>query len=250
MSSLYPTSLDTNSTVPANTAPTQVLNALGVIGLSPAYNNAAEAILALETKLGTGAATPATSRFLVGTGSGTSDWSKVVPAGTVVGTTDTQNLTNKTVTDTLNVAGAITQAGSADHITLTPGTSKLVKSSYLKQEITTNTYVNGVVTLAGWGYMQGDAANKLVTTSVTFGVTFTSRPTIVVGLIGRKDTSAPTHIGDFGDTGALSDGNGIWTYGSATSTTGFTANMRIGAAAAGWTSSIYLGFSWVAIGPI
>lgn len=55
---------------------------------------------AVQTKLGTGASsqTPAASRFLVGTGAGTSDWSKVVPTGTVVGDTDTQTLTSKTLT--------------------------------------------------------------------------------------------------------------------------------------------------------
>lgn len=46
---------------------------------------------------GTGINTLTANRFLVGNGGGTVDLSKVVPAGVVIGTTDTQTLTNKTL---------------------------------------------------------------------------------------------------------------------------------------------------------
>lgn len=62
------------------------------------HNNSYGAIEAIEAKLGIGSSTPVASRFLVGTGAGTSAWTKVVPTGVVVGDTDTQTLTNKTLT--------------------------------------------------------------------------------------------------------------------------------------------------------
>ena len=97
----YPTALDTTSTIPNPTgASTQA---------SPDHASlhtvTGTAVIAIETKLGTGASTPTASNFLVGTGTGTSAWSKAVPTGTVVGTSDTQVLTNKTLTSpTINTA--------------------------------------------------------------------------------------------------------------------------------------------------
>lgn len=48
-------------------------------------------------KGGTGLGTLTASRFLVGNGASAVDLTKVVPAGTVIGTTDSQTLTNKTL---------------------------------------------------------------------------------------------------------------------------------------------------------
>lgn len=96
MSINYPSSLDNGTTLPSPST-TDLTNSPDHAGL---HDNENLALIALETKLGTGASnqTPASSRFLVGTGVGTSDWSKVVPTGTVIGTSDTQTLTNKTLT--------------------------------------------------------------------------------------------------------------------------------------------------------
>lgn len=93
MSTNFPTSADTL------TNPTSGDN-LSSPDHATQHANANDAIEAIETKLGTGASnqTPASSKFLVGTGAGTSDWSKTVPSGTVVGDTDSQTLTNKTLT--------------------------------------------------------------------------------------------------------------------------------------------------------
>ena len=63
----------------------------------------ADHINAIEDKIGSGAANnePASGKLLRGTGAGTSQWDKDAPAGDIVGTTDTQNLSNKTFTDQL-----------------------------------------------------------------------------------------------------------------------------------------------------
>lgn len=103
MSTNFPTSLDT-LTNPSGA------NNLSSPDHASQHADANDAIEAIEAKLGTGASNqaPASSRFLVGTGSGTSDWSKVVPSGTVVGTSDTQTLTNKTLTSPTINGGTIT----------------------------------------------------------------------------------------------------------------------------------------------
>src|SRR5688572_16251342 len=49
-------------------------------------------------KGGTGAVTLASGNFLQGNGTGAVTATKTVPSGSVVGTTDTQTLTNKTLT--------------------------------------------------------------------------------------------------------------------------------------------------------
>lgn len=64
---------------------------------------------------GTGSTTLTANRFLVGNGGGAVDLSKVVPTGVVIGTTDTQTMTNKTlniptITDVAGVHTVYAQA--------------------------------------------------------------------------------------------------------------------------------------------
>jgi len=89
----YPTSLDTLTNPSATDTTDSVDHAAQ-------HSNANDAIEAIEAKLGTGSSdqAAATDKLLIGTGAGTSDWSKDVPSGAILGTTDTQTLTNKTLT--------------------------------------------------------------------------------------------------------------------------------------------------------
>jgi len=90
----FPTSLDNTSTLP-NPTGTSTQASPDHASLHTTENTG---IIALETKLGTGASTPSSTNLLVSTGTGTSAWTKLAPAGTIVGTSDTQTLTSKTLT--------------------------------------------------------------------------------------------------------------------------------------------------------
>lgn len=92
--STYPSIVDNSTSLPYPTA-NSPRNNPSLAALQGSQN---DALIALETKLGTGNSTPTANTFLTGNGVGASAWANTVPAGTVVGTTDTQILTNKTLT--------------------------------------------------------------------------------------------------------------------------------------------------------
>ncbi len=129
----FPTSLDT-LTNPTGGA------YLNVPSHSEQHANANDAIEAIEAKLGIGSATPVVNRFLVGTAAGSSDWSKVVPAGVVVGTTDSQTLTNKTLTSPIITTPTISSVVNVGTLTLPTSTDTLVGRA------TTDTLINKTLT--------------------------------------------------------------------------------------------------------
>jgi len=94
----FPTSLDSFTNPTTN----DFLNSPNHVSQHSDINDAVEA---LEAKLGISASTPTSGKLLRGTGAGTSAWDKDAPTGTIVGTTDSQTLTNKILTSaTLNTA--------------------------------------------------------------------------------------------------------------------------------------------------
>lgn len=106
MATNFPTSKDDGTSLPYPAAGNYT-NSPSNAGIQDNQN---DAIIAIETKLGTGASVPANNKFLVGTGAGTSGWANTVPAGTVVGTSDSQTLTNKTLTSPIINSPNITNA--------------------------------------------------------------------------------------------------------------------------------------------
>lgn len=106
MATNFPGSIDNVTTLPYPTA-VSPRNGPSLAGLNDNQN---DAIIATQTKVGTGASTPTNNNFLVGTGTGTSAWTKAVPTGVVVGTTDSQTLTNKILTSPTINSPVITNA--------------------------------------------------------------------------------------------------------------------------------------------
>ena len=76
-----------------------------VSGILPAANGGTGGILPVANG-GTGVNTLTSGNFLIGAGTGAVTTAKVAPSGVVVGTTDTQTLTNKTLTGTTNTIAA------------------------------------------------------------------------------------------------------------------------------------------------
>lgn len=134
-------------------------------------------------------------------------------------------------------------AQSSSHLALSAGTSKLVKSTVLRQDDTTNTYQAGnSVVLTGWGVVVPGAAAFLSET-VTFGVTFTQRP--IVNIVFGGDNTA----------GTLTYGSGTparkaaVAMASTITTTNFLARLDT-KDAGNWTAGDSVFYQWTAIGEI
>jgi len=161
-----------------------------------------------------------------------------------VSLTGEETLTNKTLT-----APKIDDivAATVDHITLTPGASKLVKVAVLRQNDTTNAYNNNSVILTGWGFILGDTTSQM-TEAITFGVTFSSAPLIVANGFGSKTGSDPSVIAN------LTDAANHHAAPEVPSTTGFNIRLsRISAdgdAVTGFGNTVRYAYAWIAIGQL
>lgn len=102
--------------------------------------------------------------------------------------------TGVTISDTLNLTtGAISQAGTAAHITLTPGTSKHVRVTLYSDANGTPTYTANSVILHGWKRDVGDGATTAKAGTITTGVTLA---TAIIALIspGPNTTTSGSSI--------------------------------------------------------
>lgn len=137
--------------------------------------------------------------------------------------------------------------GTGD-IVLTPAASNIVKSQHNRQDASTNSVAANQVTQVGWGFITGNGANQR-TSTVTFPQAYTSAPIVVVTQLGfRNNASAPTDITQFTTAATFQVGE-IHTTAQSISTTGFQVLMDVGIPA-NWTSSIHMGYTWMAIGTI
>jgi hypothetical protein len=228
------------------------------------HRTAGSAIVALENKVGIGSGSAALNQILVGSGAGTAAWgtawnnanlgTPAITGGTANnqilgtpaitgGTANAFNLGTPTITGgiSLSVNGSITQAGAADHITLTPGASKLVKLAVLRQDGTTNTYKNNTIMQSGWFFLNSGNGTTVLSKSVTFGLPFTSAPVVTVSPVGVVNGSDPTSIGQL--TTQL-----VQTAGAcAITTTGFNAKIQD---TTNFGTADRMGFAWCAIGDL
>lgn len=135
-------------------------------------------------------------------------------------------------------------AKTTNHITLTPGTSKLVKLAVLRQDDTADTYANNQIILTGWGFVTGTGAADGHSEAVSFGETFAAAPIVIVSGPGTLQGSDPTAISDL-------TGNGRrYTHTAEDiTTTGFTAWVT-DIELANVTNGLRVGYSWIAIGTL
>lgn len=165
----FPSSLDTSSSLP-NPTGTSTQASPDHAQLHVSEN---QAIIAVETKIGTGSSTPTTGKLLTGTGTGTSSWTTSIPSGTIVGTTDSQTLTSKTLTSPVINTPTITNATiSADTITgfttsnsgtiygisITTGSISSALSLGSTLSVTGNTTLSGTLTAGQPSFQTSTAA--------------------------------------------------------------------------------------------
>lgn len=140
-------------------------------------------------------------------------------------------------TNTINASGA-------NHIALSAGTNKLVKTTVLRQDDTSNTYqVGNTVILTGNGVMAYNTGAAAMTEAVTFGITFTATPNILV--------STASDAGIAVGYGASTSNNveGLLSIkSSAQTTTGFSVWIHKGGVGNFGAGFVY--YTWIAIGEI
>lgn len=136
--------------------------------------------------------------------------------------------------------GAISAAGD---LALKAGTSKLVKSTVLRQDDTTNTYeVGNTVKLTGRGHIViGAASNASI--NITFGKTFVQPPIVNVSYAG--DHASSTTFSNAGNN--VKGPVAIKKY--AVTTTGCTIHIHSSDGTA-WAASNVVFFDWQAEGEI
>lgn len=100
------------------------------------------------------------------------------------------------------------------------------------------------VKVTGWGFITGAGAAVQQSDSVSFGVTFDSKPIVLVSYIGAK-ASDPSDVGDFTIAQSMNS------YPITITTTGFTVEMSTVYSGDGnLINNRRYGYTWIAIGTI
>jgi hypothetical protein len=141
--------------------------------------------------------------------------------------------------------GAVTSAKlehAGPHIPITPDENGLVKMAVMRQDDTADTYPKNQVILTGWGWKAGTGGDWM-SESVSFGVTFSDTPIVVISGAGEITTKNPTSLEDFGVASNLVATTAF------ISTTGFTAVFKM-LNEANIPPSSRVGYTWIAIGTL
>lgn len=120
-------------------------------------------------------------------------------------------------------------------------TASRYQVGYRRQNDTTNAFEPNGIMIAGWGKMQGAAAQ--LTETVSFGVTFIQRPIVVAVWGGDHDTT-----GNYGDGG--NNIKGLATCkAEVITTTGFDIRIRT-TDGTSWGADDFVFYQWFAIGEL
>ena len=136
------------------------------------------------------------------------------------------------------------EIANSDHLRLTPGANRLVKTAVLRQDNTTNVYKSNQVVLTGWGWIVANDTEE-VSESVNFGLTFSEKPVVVANAMGYRDDRDPGDIGDvqyaWGKLNAVAGNIG---------NSGFTVTINRNDGQSLGGSNRRLMYSWIAIGTL
>jgi hypothetical protein len=162
------------------------------------------------------------------------------------GTATNINLATGTITGGISLQnnGSITQTGTGDHITLTPGTGKLVRTAILRQDGTTNTYVNTISILGGFKPLMVASGQSVGTLHIDFGGTFAAAPLVIPQIGGFTTAGSPSLITSL--TTSISGVGFTQGFGWDTiTTTGFNVSLKASGNAG---ADSWYGITWIALG--
>lgn len=113
-----------------------------------------------------------------------------------------------------------------------------------RQDIAADSTVTDQRMCFGWTYINGDGSSAEKTVAITFPITFTVAPVVVIGALSRL-TSNPAAIGDLTDWNSATGAFAFWAAKSIT-TTGFSAAYKT--PTGNDTLNLRSGGAWIAIG--
>ena len=220
MATNFPSSLDNATSLPYPSA-TDDTNSPS---LSSGQDNQNDALIAVETKLGTGSSTPSGTYALVSTGTGTSSWSLATPTSTIVGISDTQTLTNKTIDASNNT---ISNLSGSDLASNTITATQIANATITATQIATNGVgaSNLATNAIKLGYAQITSTFNGTTSTSWQAVTGLS-VTVTIPSGGRSVKISAYTEGIYTSTGGAYVRISIWdgTVGSGTQLSQWTAN--------------------------